>query len=95
MTVKRIFTFGFGHKHPVTGQSLAHHYVVIEGQTSKHCRCKMLNHFGNAWAFEYPDEEYAGVEKFNLTELSWKDFPPSSDLYRMDVHGNIAYGVRP
>jgi hypothetical protein len=91
MSVTKVYTFGFGHKHPVTGESLANHFAVIEGETGEHCRAEMLNHFGNAWAFQYRNAELAGVERFNLTELSWKDFPPSSDLYQIGTTGNVEW----
>lgn len=91
MTVTQIFTFGFGHKHPVTGQSLGNMFVVIEGETKEHCRCKMLNHFGNTWAFQYDTAERAGVDRFSLTELPTMEFPPTTDMYYMSDAGHVEY----
>lgn len=63
-----IFTFGFGHTHPITGESLAKCYVVIHG-TNYEARDEMVRRFGYKWAFQYPSEEKAGVEKWSLREI--------------------------
>lgn len=63
-----IFTFGFGHTHPVTGESLSKRYVVIEGDVNQ-SRETMQQHFGLKWAQQYPTKEAAGVEKYGLTEV--------------------------
>lgn len=63
-----IFTFGFGHAHPETGESLANCFVEIEGDIDS-TREVMEAHFGNKWAFQYPTRQQAGVEKFKLKEI--------------------------
>lgn len=70
-----VFTFGFGHTHPATGERLANCYVVIEGDIDE-TREIMQRHFGNAWAFQYPTEQEAGVERW--------------DLRRIDLHSGAA-----
>lgn len=49
-----IFTFGFGHTHPVTGEPLANRYVRLPGDYEQ-ARRAMIAHFGIQWAFQYPD----------------------------------------
>lgn len=63
-----IFTFGFGHVHPETGERLANHYVVIYGDHDE-ARKQMEGYFGLKWADQYPDEDAAGVEQFGLKQL--------------------------
>lgn len=63
-----IFTFGFGHVHPVTGESLANYYVAIEGDVNE-SREIMARHFGNKWSMQYPNEEKAGVQKYGLERI--------------------------
>jgi len=63
-----IFTFGFGHVHPDTGDSLANRYVVIDGDVNE-SRATMVEHFGLKWANQYPTEEAAGVQKYNLQPI--------------------------
>lgn len=63
-----IFTFGFSHTHPETGERLADKYVVIEGDGNQ-SREIMERHFGLKWAMQYPSEEAAGVQKYGLTEI--------------------------
>jgi hypothetical protein len=62
------FTFGFGHTHPTTGESLAKCYVVLEGDLNS-TREVMAQHFGNKWATQYPSAERAGVEKYGLRRI--------------------------
>jgi hypothetical protein len=31
----RTFTFGFDHKHPITGESLARHYIQVPGDADQ------------------------------------------------------------
>ena len=68
-----IVTFGFDQVNPITGKSLANHYVRVPGIDEEDARMKMVARFGNTWAFIYPSEERAGVQKFKLKELelSW------------------------
>lgn len=56
-----IFTFGCGQEH-------AGHYVRFYG-TFGEARQKMFDHFGDKWAFQYPEEEFDGSE----TEMEVKD----------------------
>lgn len=63
-----IFTFGFGHTHPVTGERLANCYVAIEGDVNT-SREVMARHFGNKWSMQYPSEEKAGVQKYGLERI--------------------------
>src|ERR1041384_6633004 len=63
-----IFTFGANHTHPITGERLGNCYVVIEGDKSESCVI-MEQHFGQKWAFQYPSEEAAGVERYGLTRI--------------------------
>lgn len=60
--VRRVFTFGFGHAN-------AGRYVVVSAPTAEECREHMLQRYGNQWAFEYRDEDEAGVERWGLVEL--------------------------
>lgn len=64
-----IFTFGFAHVHPETGESLANCYVVIPDLDVNESRELMNERFGNKWAFQYPSRKAAGVEKWNLREI--------------------------
>lgn len=65
-----IFTFGFGHSHPVTGASLAKCFIRIRG-TYESSRAEMLRRFGTRWAYQYIDEAEAGVVKWKLREIGW------------------------
>lgn len=56
-----IFTFGFDHRYPGG-------YVKIEGNYGE-ARAEMVERYGVKWAFQYPSEEKAGVERFNLYEV--------------------------
>ena len=67
-----IFTFGFGHCCPKTGERLRNKYVRIRGTVAT-SRGEMERRFGRAWAFQYPNEIRAGVEKYNLTEYFGPD----------------------
>lgn len=63
-----IFTFGFGHTHPRTGESLANCFIRIRG-TREAARAEMVKRFALKWAFDYPSEEDAGVERWGLREI--------------------------
>ena len=63
-----IFTFGFGHVHPHTGERLANTFIRVSGEDEE-AREKMYARFGRKWAFQYATEEQAGVEKYHLREL--------------------------
>ena len=64
-----IFTFGFGHVHPSTGERLANKFMRIRADDWQSARDEMLRRFGRKWAFQYPSEDDAGVAKYNLTEV--------------------------
>jgi hypothetical protein len=61
-----IFTFGFGHVAP-DGTSLRNRFIRIPGGFAE-AREEMVRRFGLQWAFQYENEEEAGVAKYNLTE---------------------------
>jgi hypothetical protein len=75
------FTFGYGHSHPVTGESLAMHYT----------RVRMCERFDNKWAFVYPSAEAAGVERHGLVELPRSAWPPpkAREVVSDDAGGRI------
>lgn len=74
-----IFTFGFGQTDPLTGASLANRYVKVEAPDRDTAAEAMLDRFGNRypgkalgnWAFDYPDEDAAGVERYGLVEIDF------------------------
>lgn len=63
-----IFTFGGGHTHPITGESLMNRFVRLRG-TWLGSRKKMVELFGQKWSMQYPTEDDAGVGQFHMTEL--------------------------
>jgi hypothetical protein len=83
MSRTRVFTFGYGQTDPRTRQPLDDCYVVVEVDEDgpftavvAAARRKMLDRFGNAeyggnWAFDYSDEESAGVEMYGLTQIDF------------------------
>jgi hypothetical protein len=72
MTPGWIFTFGFGHVHPLTGENLIGRFVRIGGtETQAHTAMCVL--FGQKWAGRYKDEEAAGVHEYGLRELPIDD----------------------
>lgn len=72
------FTFGFDHTHPVTGESLAGWFVVIEGDVNS-SRELMVKHFGLQWAMQYPTAEAAGVVKYRLKQLPFTQPAPEAE----------------
>lgn len=85
--VSRIFTFGVGQRHPVTGEPLGDRYVEIIAESIDHCRVVMLNHFGNGWGFDYATVREAGMDRYGLRELPRNEWPPSSDKFYVDASG--------
>jgi hypothetical protein len=69
-----IFTFGGGHVHPTTGESLSRRYVRITG-TRREARARMVAVFGVKWSHQYPTTDDAGVEQFELEELPPAHWP--------------------
>lgn len=75
-----IFTFGFGHTHPRTGQKLAGHYVRVPGDYEA-ARAKMIQRFGRNWAFSYPTLDRAtGGGAHSLVELPFTSYDPGELL---------------
>ena len=66
-----IFTFGYDHTHPVTGESLATRFVRVSAQTYVQARERMHESFGNRWSHQYESEYGAGVKRFNLKEIEF------------------------
>lgn len=88
-----VFTFGFGHTHPRTGRSLANHYVRVPG-TYEQARARMLERFGNRWAFQYETVEMArGRGHHELTELPFTSYEPGE--LRPPTDTELAAGVWP
>lgn len=88
--MKRYFTFGYDHRHPVTGIRLASRYVVIEGETRDACRTEMLNRFGRNWAFEYSEDSHVAEklrEDPGFEELQREDWPESTGSYEIGPAG--------
>jgi hypothetical protein len=78
-----VFTFGFSHVHPFTGESLASAYVIVPG-TVTGSRARMLDRFGRGWSHQYRTPADAGVEKYGLREIDWietvfREVTPSAD----------------
>lgn len=74
-----VFTFGFGHVDPKTGDPLGNCYVVIDG-TFDEARATMRRHFGYQWSMQYANEHEAGVGIFALTQI---DLPSDHAPERM------------
>lgn len=68
-----IATFGYDHRDPDTGERLGGCFVRVPADDAEHARQKMLYRHGSAWAFLYPSEEGAGVERFGLREAPWRE----------------------
>lgn len=66
-----IFTFGFGHVHPVSGEPLANCFVRIRAESSDAARDKMEARFGLKWSIQYDSEEAAGVTRYRLREIEY------------------------
>ena len=81
-----IFTFGFSHTDPVTGESRAKKFARIEADDIELARQKMNNTFGRQWAFEYESEDEAGVSKWGLAEVSGSFLPPELEEILGEVY---------
>lgn len=64
-----IFTFGFDHHHPETGEPLRNHYIEIRAPTEAQARQAMFDTFGAKWSMEYTTKDEAGVDRFGLRPL--------------------------
>lgn len=71
-----IFTFGFGHRHPVTGDDLVRRFVRIRAVDSHAARARMVKHFGVKWSHQYDSPAAAGADRFGLSELPRSEWPP-------------------
>jgi len=66
-----VFTFGYDHVHPVTGDLLSHCYVRVPGDIDQ-ARRKMMDVFGRAWSQQYPLEMGLDLAtRHMLTEIPW------------------------
>jgi hypothetical protein len=68
----RIFTFGYGQRHPVTDEPLADCYVRVPGDADTARERMLASVHHRSWAFDYPDEDAAGVTRFGLREIPWE-----------------------
>jgi hypothetical protein len=67
-----IFTFGFGQWHGARRNN----FVRIHG-TFMEARKEMFRCYGRQWSMQYPSEQAAGVQQFNLKEI--EKFDPDED----------------
>jgi hypothetical protein len=66
-----IFTFGYEHRHPVTGESLDGCFVRVPAQTYMQARERMHASFGNKWSHQYENESSVGVARYELREVEF------------------------
>lgn len=67
----RYFTFGFDHRHPITEQPLFKCYIELTEYEVNGARMKIIEVFGNRWAFEYGPEQYdRAIAKYNLRRIN-------------------------
>jgi hypothetical protein len=59
-----IFTFGYG-QNPGIG-----YFVVIKADNEGEARTKMKKAYGDRWSFCYSSRDKAGVDKYNLKEIT-------------------------
>lgn len=59
------FTFGYGQEYGPWG------YAKFFGTYSS-ARQQMHDHFGDKWSFQYGSAEDAGVEQYNLKEVTYE-----------------------
>jgi hypothetical protein len=78
-----IFTFGYDHMHPVTGEPLRNRYLAVTAASGNHARALVLNHFDNNWSFQYNSAKAAGVDRFLLVLLPYEDWPPCTGTWRV------------
>ena len=81
-----IFTFGFSHTDPVTGESRSRKFARIEADDYESARQKMNATFGRQWAFEYESEDEAGVQKWGLTEVTGSFLPADLEQILAEVY---------
>jgi len=51
--VSVVFTFGYGHVDPNSGEALDDPCAIVTAPNVERCRALMVQHFGRQWAFEY------------------------------------------
>jgi hypothetical protein len=66
-----IFTFGYGHTHPVTGAPLDDHFARVRAVDYHAARARIVKHFGVRWAFQYPAGELDLGKLYELPESEW------------------------
>ena len=62
-TKEYIFTFGFGQKYQNS-------FIAIDALNENDARKELFRMFGDVWAFCYTSREKAGVDRYNLTEIT-------------------------
>ena len=63
------FTFGHGHKHPQTGESMTQRFVMVENATFNESRKIMVDAFGDQWHFQYDYHEFKErIKRLGLIE---------------------------
>lgn len=67
-----IFTFGMNQTDK-NGCSLGNCYAVILSDSENRAKFAMFDIRGSSWSFVYTSKESAGVERFNLKEVSLED----------------------
>jgi len=81
-----VFTFGFAHTDPVTGESRSKKFARIQADDYEQARIRMNNTYGRQWAFQYESEEAAGVERHGLTEVIGSFLPPELETILSEVY---------
>lgn len=70
------FSFGSGHKHPVTGADLFGRFVRFPDSTWRDARQRMVELFGIKWSHQYTGAQCAeAVAKFGWLELPEAEWP--------------------
>jgi len=63
---KHYFTFGFGQPHE-------NGYHVVTAQDRDQARAEMFRRFGQKWSFQYDSADAAGVDRFHLHEVKFRE----------------------
>jgi hypothetical protein len=64
-----IFTFGWDHRHPETGERMFNRFVRIAAQDPDAAREEMVRRFALKWSHQYDSADEAGVDRFGLVEF--------------------------
>lgn len=78
-----IFTFGFSHKDPRTGDPLAGKFVRVAGNYTTARERMELSYGYTGWSMQYANEDLAGVEDHGLIEVP---LPPPRFTRHQGVH---------